>query len=77
VPTSHWAKVSFLVAVEAPFTGIRFRLVKRGPGRAVLADIGAEIADGCPGAPVVSMPPAPLTAASADHGTVDGAGARP
>jgi hypothetical protein len=74
VPTSHWKKVSFLLAVKAPYDGIRFRLQKRGPGRAVLADIGAQTATGCPGDPIVSTH---ARIAPEDHGTLDLAGGSP
>ena len=48
VPTSRWEKVSFLIGVAGTYQGILFRLTKAGEGRAVLAQISAEEAEGCP-----------------------------
>lgn len=62
VPTSHWRAVSFLFAVEGPFTGIRFELAKHGSGRAVLARIRARVVDFCNGVAAISGGPAPLGA---------------
>jgi hypothetical protein len=60
VPTAHWEPVSYLVKFTAPYTGIKFRLSKRGPGRAVLAEIRAKTrkAEECPGDPI-ALPPGP------------------
>ncbi len=44
IPTSDWRKLTYLVRMPADYAGVRFRLSKRGRGRAVLANIGAEIA---------------------------------
>ncbi len=44
VPTSDWRKLTYLVRMPADYSGVLFRLAKRGRGRAVLANIGAEIA---------------------------------
>lgn len=44
IPTSDWRKLTYLVRMPADYSGVRFRLTKRGTGRAVLANIGAEIA---------------------------------
>jgi len=56
VPTSHWAKTSFLLRIESPYRGILFRVTKRGAGRAVLANIGAHMDDACAGAALPSKP---------------------
>lgn len=45
IPTSDWRKLTYLVRMPADYSGVRFRLSKAGSGRAVLANIGAEIAD--------------------------------
>jgi hypothetical protein len=44
IPTSDWRKLTYLVRMPADYSGVRFRLTKRGTGHAVLANIGAEIA---------------------------------
>jgi hypothetical protein len=44
IPTSDWRRLTYLVRMPADYSGVRFRLTKRGTGRAVLANIGAEIA---------------------------------
>ena len=44
IPTSDWRKLTYLVRMPADYSGVRFRLTKAGTGRAVLANIGAEIA---------------------------------
>jgi hypothetical protein len=63
IPTAHWRPVSYAFAVALPFTGIRFEIVKRGPGRAVVARMRAAlIKDGCAGLPQLSGGPAPLAA---------------
>jgi hypothetical protein len=64
VPTSDWARVTFLLRLAPPFDGVRFVLTRTGSGEAVLASIGAEIAEGCTGAPIA-------------RATVDGDGVRP
>lgn len=48
VPTSSWEKVTFLIGIRGWYEGILFRLTKVGDGRAVLAQISAEEAEGCP-----------------------------
>jgi hypothetical protein len=44
IPTSDWRKLTYLVQMPADYSGVKFRLTKRGTGHAVLANIGAEIA---------------------------------
>jgi len=44
IPTSDWRRLTYLVRMPSLYEGVRFRLTKRGAGRAVLANIGAEIA---------------------------------
>jgi hypothetical protein len=62
--------VEFLLLVGEPLRSVTFRIAKRGPGRAVLANIGAAATPQiCPGAPITSMPP--------EHATVDGSGGAP
>jgi hypothetical protein len=60
IPTSDWRHLSYLVRLPDSYDGVRFRLAKRGSGRAVLANIGAEIADPleCTTPPLVVTPPA-------------------
>jgi hypothetical protein len=55
IPTSRWQKLSFNLAIAAPYDGIRFELTKRGNGTAVLANIGARIvpANDCAGLTVL------------------------
>jgi hypothetical protein len=64
IPTSDWARVTFLLHVE-PSSGIRFLLTRAGSGEAVLANVGAELASGCTGTPI------------GPRATVDGAGDSP
>lgn len=69
IPSSDWRHLSYLVKLpphqdwtaETPgVVDVRFRLYKRGTGRAVLANIGAEIADDaeCTTPPLIVTPPA-------------------
>lgn len=48
VPTSRWDQVSFRIGLEGSYEGIKFRLTKAGAGRAVLAQIAAQVEDDCP-----------------------------
>lgn len=43
IPTSDWRKLTYLLRMPDGYSGVRFRLTKRGSGHAVLANIGAEI----------------------------------
>ncbi len=65
IPTSDWRHLSYLVRMPARYDHVRFRLYKRSAGRAVLANIGAEIAldNECTSRPLVVVPPtvAPAT----------------
>jgi hypothetical protein len=57
VPTAEWEKVSLRIGIDGAYQGIKFRIVKRGAGQAVLARIGAETADDCPTfEPIVARP---------------------
>lgn len=60
IPASDWRQLSYLVRLPAGYDGVRFRLHKRGTGRTVLANIGAEIADDaeCTTPPLIVTPPA-------------------
>jgi hypothetical protein len=63
IPTAHWKALSYVFAVQPPFTGIRFEIAKHGPGRAVVARMRAVIVDGgCEGVAALSGGPAPLGA---------------
>ena len=59
IPTSDWRKLTYLLRMPEGYDGVRFRLSKRGSGRAVLANIGAEIADDelCTGDPLATSRP--------------------
>ena len=77
---SGFRPVEFLIQVGAPLRSVRFRIAKRGPGRAVLANIGAaETEQDCPGATIVSMPPGDTAQGDEDAVdlTIDGAGGSP
>jgi hypothetical protein len=58
VVAANWAPVEIFIKIDGPYDGIRFELRKTGNGRAVLANIGAEIAGGECGdiAPIVVAP---------------------
>lgn len=60
IPTSDWRKLTFLARLPVYYEGVRFRISKRGSGRAVLANIGAEIVidDACMGPPITADAPA-------------------
>ena len=62
IPASDWRALSYLVRMPATYDHVRFRLSKRSSGRAVLANIGAEIAGEleCTTPPLVVTPPAML-----------------
>jgi len=63
LPTTHWRQASYVFAVQAPFTAIRFAIAKHGPGRAVVARMRAAIVDtGCEGGVALDGGPAPLGA---------------
>lgn len=64
IPTSKWKALSFLLRFGPPYTGVRFELAKRGPGKAVLANISAEVrpAAECDGLSMIDIGPAPLGA---------------
>jgi hypothetical protein len=59
IPSSSWKPLSFLVAFQTPYEGIRFEIAKQGSGRAQLAQIEATTHDpqDCAGfAPIVPAP---------------------
>lgn len=60
IPASDWRSLAYLVRMPERYDGVRFRLYKRGSGRAVLANIGARIVDSleCTTPPLVVVPPA-------------------
>lgn len=72
VPTSDWRKLTYLLRMPDGYQGVRFRLSKVGSGRAVLANIGAEIAeDGA-----CTTPPLAAARVAATCATVGLAGGR-
>jgi hypothetical protein len=57
IPTAAWRRVVVRVGIAGSYEGVRFRVTKAGPGRAVLARIHAEVADGgCPSLVPVTRP---------------------
>ncbi len=44
IPTASWQPITILLSIGGSYDGIRFELSKAGNGRAVLANMGAEIA---------------------------------
>lgn len=67
MPTSRWKPLSYKLRIAGRFSGIRFELSKRGTGRAVFAQIAAEIDRECDGLPEIEPAPAPLGAPCAEH----------
>lgn len=61
VPAAAWERRVAWLGLRGSYEGVRLRLTKRGPGRAVLAQLSAEVADGC--GTWVDVPPRPLGAA--------------
>ena len=60
IPTATWAPVSYLVKIPAPYNGIQFRLLKKGSGQAVLAEIKAQTHDPADcGADAITLPARP------------------
>lgn len=59
IPTSDWRKLTYLMRLPDLYERVRFRLTKTGPGRAVLANIGAEIEidEACMGEPLIVQAP--------------------
>ena len=53
LPTAKWQLITYKIVVGPPFAGIRFQLAKTGSGVAQLANIGAQVVDGCEGLPVI------------------------
>jgi hypothetical protein len=63
IPTSNWKPISFLLYIGAPYDGIRFELGKRGTGKAVLAQIDAQLTSECEGLDPIDPGPRPAGAA--------------
>jgi hypothetical protein len=60
IPTTKWESVAFAIPIDPPYDGIRFTLVKRGAGTAVLAQIEARTSeDACEGLPPIDPGPRP------------------
>lgn len=73
VGAAHWKPVSFIFALQKPFTGVRFEITKQGPGTAVLARMNAHLLRGdeaaaCDGLVPLFGGPAPLGAACNNPG---------
>jgi hypothetical protein len=64
IPTASWQPITILLSIGGSYDGIRFELSKAGNGRAVLANMGAEIVtDGeCAGLSQIVTGPRPLGA---------------
>lgn len=56
LPSARWEPVSYRVRLATPYQGVRFRIAKRGPGRARLAQIKVTTASECP-SETVALPP--------------------
>jgi len=70
IPTASWALQAYKLPIKGVYRGIRFEIAKTGPGRAVLAQIGAKIATGpgCDDATLAITPaPAPLGSPCSDN----------
>ena len=52
IAESHWARLRFLVKAPSWYRGLRFRVRKRGTGRAVIAQLSAVSSSDCKGDPV-------------------------
>ena len=72
IPTSKWKPLTFKLRLSSPYTGVRFELAKRGSGKAVFANIGAQIDTDCPGAPI-PVAKAPLGAFCQNDGQCESA----
>nr|MBA3539008.1 hypothetical protein [Deltaproteobacteria bacterium] len=61
IPTSAWKPLTYLLRFASPFDGVRFALVKRGPGTAVLAQIEADLvaSSECAGLTPIEAAPRP------------------
>jgi len=60
LPTSSWDAVSLRIGVSGYYDGILFRLTKVGPGKAVLAQISAEVVEDADGGCPSYLDPLPL-----------------
>lgn len=63
LPSAHWKPLSYSIALQAPYDGIRFELTKAGNGNAVLAQIGASTSSTCGGLTRLDPGPRPDGAA--------------
>jgi hypothetical protein len=60
VPAASWEPVRYTVKIPPSWNGIEFRLAKKGPGQAVLAEIQAQtIDDSQCGSTTITLPPHP------------------
>lgn len=59
LPSSAWKKLTYSIAITAPFDGIRFELTKAGSGSAVLAEVGATTDGSCDGLTPLDPGPRP------------------
>jgi hypothetical protein len=67
LPTARWERLVIRIGIRGPYQGIRFRLTKEGTGRAVLAQLGARVASGCPTAIDPVSRPHGATCLSPEH----------
>jgi hypothetical protein len=70
LPTAAWQPLTFLVAIRAPYSGVRFELAKTGPGSAELADINAVVSTAC-GAGQTPLDPRPVPIGEPCQGSAD------
>jgi hypothetical protein len=54
IPASHWQVRTFKISTPTWYRGVRYILRKESPGHAVVAELNAEVAQGC------TAPPVPL-----------------
>jgi hypothetical protein len=63
LPAAPWKPLSFLIAIRAPYAGVRFEIAKTGGGSAVLAQMNAQVSTACdPNQAALDPRPAPLGA---------------
>lgn len=61
IPTSNWKPVSFLIPIQPPYNGVRFEMAKRGNGKAVVAQLQAEVAKQAECAGLTPIVPTPAS----------------
>lgn len=66
VPVTRWQPVQFSVSAPTHYRGVRFIIRKRGPGKAVFAQLHAERSESCTG-PRVALRDLPSGASCGDH----------